>query len=97
MKNNVHIFVVPAIINYFVGGLLVTSLGAALLEYYKAKIKPTKKDGKPPLSRKCSLADLTVMKHHRKEMIRRDSLMNVPEERYKAVGRDVCKSNLRFD
>lgn len=75
----------------------MTSLGAALLEYYKAKLQPTKKDGKPPLSRKCSLADLTVMKHHRKEMIRRDSMMEVPAERHKLLGRDVSRSNLRFD
>lgn len=75
----------------------MTSLGAALLEYYKAKVEPTKKDGKSSLSRKCSLADLTVMKHHRKEMIRRDSLMEVPEERHKQLGREVSRSNLRFD
>lgn len=76
---------------------MITSLGAALLEYYKAKVQPTKKDGKAPLSRKCSLADLTVMKHHRKELIRKDSIMEVPEERHKAFGRDVSRSNLRFD
>lgn len=75
----------------------MTSLGAALLEYYKARLQPAKKDGKAPLSRKCSLADLTVMKHHRKEMVRRDSLMDIPEERRKAFGRDVSQMNVRFD
>ncbi|KAJ8965109.1 hypothetical protein NQ314_004333 [Rhamnusium bicolor] len=71
---------VPAIINYAVGGLLITSVGAALIELYKAKKQPPKKNGKNPLSRKCSLADLTVMKHNRKELIRRDSILEVPEE-----------------
>ncbi|XP_028137577.1 uncharacterized protein LOC114332065 [Diabrotica virgifera virgifera] len=79
---------VPAIVNYAVGIVLMVSLGAAVLELYKAKRQPAKKDGKNSLSRKCSLADLTVMKHHRKEMVRRESIMEVPEEHiYSKLGK----------
>lgn len=85
--------------NYVVGGLLVTSLGAALVELYKAKKQIPKKNGKCPLSRKSSLADLTVMKHQRKELIRRESIMEVPEEnpRIKQLGRKVSRPPLRLD
>ncbi|XP_023311226.1 uncharacterized protein LOC108911579 [Anoplophora glabripennis] len=69
-----------SIMNYVVGGLLITSLGAALLELYKAKKQVPRRNGKCPLSRKSSLADLTVMKHQRKELIRRESIMELPEE-----------------
>ncbi|CAG9861519.1 unnamed protein product [Phyllotreta striolata] len=71
---------VPAIVNYAVGIVLMGSLAAALLELYRAKRQPEKKDGKNSLSRKCSLADLTVMKHQRKEMVRRESILELPEE-----------------
>ncbi|KAG5900160.1 hypothetical protein JTB14_035305 [Gonioctena quinquepunctata] len=90
---------VPTIINYALGGILITSLGASLLELYRAKKKPAKKDGKNPLSRKCSLADLTVLKHQRKELLRRDSLMEVPEETLysRQLGRKVSRSPMRLD
>ncbi|KAJ8972426.1 hypothetical protein NQ317_012444 [Molorchus minor] len=69
---------VPAIVNYAIGGLLIASVAAALLELYKAK-RP-KIAEKNPTSRKCSLADLVVMKHHRKELLRRESILELPEE-----------------
>ncbi|XP_072385805.1 uncharacterized protein [Diabrotica undecimpunctata] len=89
---------VPAIVNYAVGIVLMVSLGAAVLELYKAKRQPAKKDGRNSLSRKCSLADLTVMKHHRKEMVRRESILEVPEEHiHSKLGRKVSRPPLRFD
>ncbi|CAH1112172.1 unnamed protein product [Psylliodes chrysocephalus] len=90
---------VPAIVNYAMGIILMTSVGAALLELYRAKRNPEKKDGKNSLSRKCSLADLTVMKHQRKEMVRRESIMEIPEESLfsKQLGRKLSRPPLRFD
>nr|XP_023028355.1 uncharacterized protein LOC111516424 [Leptinotarsa decemlineata] len=87
----------PTIVNYALGIILIASLGAALLELYKAKMQPTKKNGKSPLSRKCSLAELTVLKHQRKEMLRRDSLMELPEENLYALGRKVSRPPLRLN
>ncbi|KAJ8941620.1 hypothetical protein NQ318_000326, partial [Aromia moschata] len=80
------------------GGLLILSVGAALLELYKAKKQSPDGNGKHPLSRKCSLADLTVMKHQRKELIRRESIMEIPEEgsHTKPPGRKVSRPPLRF-
>ncbi|XP_057663465.1 uncharacterized protein LOC130898288 [Diorhabda carinulata] len=80
---------VPPIVNYAIGAILVVLLAAALLELYKAKSQPVKKDGKNSLSRKCSLADLTVMKHHRKEMLRRDSILEAAEE-------NICSKQLGY-
>ncbi|CAH0563720.1 unnamed protein product [Brassicogethes aeneus] len=42
--------------------------------------KGAAKRAKVPLSRKCSLADLTVLKHQRKELVRKDSILETPEE-----------------
>ncbi|XP_030760665.1 uncharacterized protein LOC115885785 isoform X2 [Sitophilus oryzae] len=67
------------IVNYIIAALIITSLGAAILEFYRAKIYTPAQNGrkglKPPLNRKCSLADLTVLKHHRKELVRRESIL----------------------
>ncbi|KAK9752235.1 hypothetical protein QE152_g4449 [Popillia japonica] len=59
---------------YIAVGLLLVSLGAALLEVFKNVNQPTVKT-KPALNRSCSLADLTVMRHNRKELMRRDSML----------------------
>ncbi|RZC38744.1 hypothetical protein BDFB_009647 [Asbolus verrucosus] len=66
------------IVGCVAAGLLLTSLGAAFVELYKAKSQTPVK-AKPPMSRKCSLADLTVLKHNRKELVRRESIMEIPE------------------
>ncbi|KAL1494018.1 hypothetical protein ABEB36_009691 [Hypothenemus hampei] len=80
LKNNSSNETQNAIVNFIIAALLLTSLGAALLEFYRAKIgnspKSEKKKGlKAPVNRKCSLADLTVLKHHRKELVRRESVL----------------------
>ncbi|XP_050298794.1 uncharacterized protein LOC126737789 isoform X2 [Anthonomus grandis grandis] len=84
LKNNSNNDTQNTIVNFIIAALLLTSLGAALLEFYRAKIVPRtddKKGNKGNLSRKCSLADLTVLKHHRKELIRRESVLEQhPEE-----------------
>ncbi|KAL3273426.1 hypothetical protein HHI36_014870 [Cryptolaemus montrouzieri] len=67
------------IVSFLTAVLLVVSLIAAFLELYKAK-KQTPAKTKAPLTRKCSLADLTVLKHHRKEMVRRDSILECQEQ-----------------
>ncbi|XP_044253445.1 uncharacterized protein LOC123004314 [Tribolium madens] len=67
------------IVGCVAAGLLLTSLGAAFLELYKAKSQTPVKNTKPTMSRKCSLADLTVLKHNRKELVRRESIMELPE------------------
>ncbi|XP_066246065.1 uncharacterized protein [Euwallacea similis] len=72
------------IVNYVIAIVLLTSLGAALLEFYRAKMCPSsgneKKGNKNPTNRKCSLADLTVLKHHRRELMRRESILEQPFE-----------------
>ncbi|CAG9767393.1 unnamed protein product [Ceutorhynchus assimilis] len=79
VKNNSSNETQNTIVNYIIAALLITSLGAALLEFYRAKISPTpsvdKRGSKTLLNRKCSLADLTVLKHHRKELVRRESIL----------------------
>ncbi|GJQ86381.1 hypothetical protein Trydic_g4955 [Trypoxylus dichotomus] len=60
---------------YVAVGLLLISLGAALLEVFKFSNQPATIKTKPTLNRSCSLADLTVMRHNRKELMRRDSML----------------------
>ncbi|KAK4873832.1 hypothetical protein RN001_013192 [Aquatica leii] len=55
---------------YFAVGLLMASLVAAFLDVYKVKGKPSKR--KPPLTKRCSLADLTVLRHNRRESMKKD-------------------------
>lgn len=55
---------------YFAVGLLLTSLGADFFKVYKGQSNCTK--AKPALSRAFSLADHNVLKHSRKESIRRE-------------------------
>ncbi|KAH1015665.1 hypothetical protein HUJ04_007015 [Dendroctonus ponderosae] len=78
-KNNSNNETQSAVVNYIIAALLLTSLGAALLEFYRAKTSRNKKNeskgAKAPLNKKCSLADLTVLKHHRRELVRRESIL----------------------
>ncbi|KAK9883524.1 hypothetical protein WA026_001700 [Henosepilachna vigintioctopunctata] len=67
------------IVGFLTAVLLMVSLVAAFIELYKAK-KQAPLKSKAPLTRKCSLADLTVLKHYRKEKTRRDSVMDSPED-----------------
>ncbi|KAJ3645114.1 hypothetical protein Zmor_022801 [Zophobas morio] len=87
------------IVGCVAAGLLLTSLGAAFLELYKAKSHTPVKNTKPMISRKCSLADLTVLKHNRKELVRRESIMEIPETggTLKPLGRKVSRPPLRLD
>nr|CAI5821006.1 unnamed protein product [Callosobruchus analis] len=73
---------VPAIVNFFVGFVLLSSLFAAFLEVYRARraAAASGAGGQPVLSRKCSLAELTILKHQRKEMARRESLAVAPHQ-----------------
>ncbi|KAF2885928.1 hypothetical protein ILUMI_20245 [Ignelater luminosus] len=57
---------------YIAVGLLLTSLVAAFVDVYKVKGKPSKT--KPQLTKRCSLADLTVLRHSRRESMRKDSI-----------------------
>lgn len=83
---------------YIAVALLLTSLLTAILELYKAKGYSASKT-KPPLTRKCSLADLTVLKHNRKELMRRDTMWEIPEGKDPStlLGRKVSRPPLRLD
>lgn len=88
------------IVVYFAVGLLLASLGAACLEVFKAKGQTGCK-AKTPLTRKCSLADLTVLRHSRKELVRRESVLEgVVEHQHgslKTLGRKVSRPPLRLE
>lgn len=86
------------IVVYFAVGLLLTSLGAACLEFFKAKGQLPAKS-KTPLTRKCSLADLTVLRHTRKELVRRESVMEGVDHpgSLRASGRKVSRLPLRLE
>lgn len=85
---------------YIAVGLLLVSLGAALLEVFKNVNQPTVKT-KPALNRSCSLADLTVMRHNRKELMRRDSMLEgsslEARNASKQLGRKVSRPLLRLE
>lgn len=84
---------------YVAVGLLLISLGAALLEVFKFPNEPNIKT-KPALNRSCSLADLTVMRHNRKELMRRDSVLDGNLESRgpsKLLGRKVSRPLLRLE
>lgn len=84
---------------YIAVALLLTSLLTAILELYKAKGYSASSKTKPPLTRKCSLADLTVLKHNRKELMRRDTMWEIPEGKDPStlLGRKVSRPHLRLD
>ncbi|VEN63566.1 unnamed protein product [Callosobruchus maculatus] len=100
---------VPAIVNFFVGFVLLSSLFAAFLEVYRARRGAAAggAGGQPVLSRKCSLAELTILKHQRKEMARRESLAVAPHQDPKQhhqelsarllMGRKMSRPPLRFE
>lgn len=87
---------------YVAVGLLLVSLGAALLEVFKFVNQPAVKT-KPALNRSCSLADLTVMRHNRKELMRRDSMLEGGSGNWetrassKQLGRKVSRPLLRLE
>lgn len=58
---------------YIAVGLLLTSLLAAFLDVYKVKGRAKTK---PQLTKRCSLADLTVLRHSRRESMKKDSMMD---------------------
>lgn len=88
------------IVVYVAVCLLLISLGAAFLELIKAKKEPVKNKTKPELTRACSLADLTVLRHNRREsMVRRDSTLTIDESTKKTslkmIGRKMSRPRLR--
>lgn len=88
------------IVVYFAVGLLLASLGAACLEVFKAKGQTDCKSTKAPLTRKCSLADLTVLRHSRKELVRRESVLEGVVEHHgslKTLGRKVSRPPMRLE
>lgn len=98
------------IIGYMAAALLVTSLAAAILELYKAKCEMTEDASAAASSsnissrssivgRKCSLADLTVLKHNRKELVRRDSILDMGGDgtQSRLTGRKVSRPPLRLN
>ncbi|XP_060521478.1 uncharacterized protein LOC132699039 isoform X2 [Cylas formicarius] len=95
------------IVNYIIAALLLTSLGAALLELYRAKtshqpaVAERRGGSKVSLNRKCSLADLTVLKHNRKELVRRESVLEQTREEglqtTSKQGRNPCRPPMRVD
>lgn len=83
---------------YISVGLLLFSLGAAFLEFYKAKVQPTNNSkNKPVLTRRCSLADLTVLRHSRKESMKRESGDQEMRGPLKLLGRKVSRPPLRLE
>lgn len=86
------------IVVYFSVGLLLASLVAAFLESVKARGQSSKKQ-KATLTRKCSLADLTVLRHNRKELVRRESVLEGVEHpgSLKTSGRKVSRPPLRLE
>ncbi|KAK5641830.1 hypothetical protein RI129_010377 [Pyrocoelia pectoralis] len=69
---------------YIAVGLLLTSLMVAFLDVYKVKGKPSK--SKPQLTKRCSLADLTVLRHSRRESMKKDSMMDEHRVPLKLLG-----------
>lgn len=80
---------------YIAVGLLLTSLVAAFVDVYKVKGKPSKT--KPQLTKRCSLADLTVLRHSRRESMRKDSIVDEQRGPLKLLGRKVSRPPLRFN
>lgn len=82
--------------------LLLVSLLAAFIEVLKAKKDPIQNKSKPELSRRCSLADLTVLRHSRREsLMRRDSSLTIGESSgrvsLKMIGRKMSRPRLRVN
>lgn len=87
------------IVTYLAVGVLFIGLAAAFLEVVKAKQEIKVQSKKPELTRRCSLAELNVLRHNRMEMMtRRDS--TITEESTKRVplgtiGRKSSRPRLR--
>ncbi|KAF5308039.1 hypothetical protein FQR65_LT06413 [Abscondita terminalis] len=81
---------------YFAVGLLLASLVAAFLDVYKVKGKPLK--NKPPLTKRCSLADLTVLRHNRRESMKKDAMIDDHRVSLKLLGRKISRTrSLQLD
>ncbi|KAF5293683.1 hypothetical protein FQA39_LY03168 [Lamprigera yunnana] len=78
------------VVIYIAVGLLLVSLVAAFLDVYKVKGKPCK--SKPPLTKRCSLADLTVLRHTRRESMKKDSMYDDHRIPLKLLGRKVSRT-----
>lgn len=83
---------------------LLISLVAAVLELIKAKKDPVQNKSKPELSRRCSLADLTLLRHSRREsLMRRDSSLSMSVSEtpgrvsLKNIGRKMSRPRLRVN
>lgn len=92
------------IVAYVAISVLLISLIAAFLEVIRAKKDPVQNRTKPELSRRCSLADLTLLRHSRREsLMRRDSSMSlsIPESSgrvpMKNIGRKMSRPRLRVN
>lgn len=101
-KKNVTSKETASLICVYVGvALLLISLIAAVLELVKAIKNPVQTKGKPELSRRCSLADLTVLRHNRREsMVRKDSTLSIEDSSkrtsLKTIGRKMSRPRLRI-
>lgn len=80
---------------YIAVGLLLSSLIVAFLDVYKVKGKPSK--SKPQLTKRCSLADLTVLRHSRRESMKKDSMMDDHRVPLKLLGRKMSRAPLHLD
>lgn len=80
---------------YIAVGLLLMSLVVAFLDVYKVKGKPLK--SKPQLTKRCSLADLTVLRHSRRESMKKDSMMDDHRVPLKLLGRKMSRAPLHLD
>ncbi|KAB0794207.1 hypothetical protein PPYR_13827 [Photinus pyralis] len=78
---------------YIAVGLLLTSLVVAFLDVYKVKGKPLK--SKPQLTKRCSLADLTVLRHSRRESMKKDSMVDDHRVPLKLLGARPPPDNRR--
>lgn len=83
---------------YVAVALLLMSLGATLVDFCKAKSELTNANDlhasrkRPALTRRCSLADLTVLRHTRKELLRKESFCAAGDRDWK-----ITRPPLRLD
>lgn len=92
------------IVAYAAVALMFVSLFAALVEIYRVKKETVQKKAKPELLRRCSLADLTVLRHNRREsLMRRDSSLSLSAGEssgrvsLKTIGRKMSRPRLRIN
>lgn len=80
---------------YIAVGLLLVSLLTAFVDVYKVKGKPCKI--KPQLTKRCSLADLTVLRHSRRESMKKDFITEEQRGPQKLQGMKVSRPLLHFN